>query len=256
MARVRIRFTKLGKVRWTSHRDVARMWERAFRRVQLPLAYSHGFTPRPRLSFGLALPTGYESLAEYLDVEVVDGSLGPAGDLGDLAHELSTALPEGVEVTRAAPLEPGAPSLQEEVSSCAWRWTVVDPGRRGLDPDELSADCERLLSEPTVTLTRQRKGRETADDVRPGILALRVLGAAAGGPDDGPGVLVEAELACRPRSLRPSELQQCLAAGGSRLEERDGRRLHQWISQGGARWEPLGAPVTATPAPHATERAS
>ena len=65
MTRVRIRFAKLGKIRWTSHRDVARMWERAFRRVQLPVAYSAGFSPRPRVSFGLALPTGYESVAEY-----------------------------------------------------------------------------------------------------------------------------------------------------------------------------------------------
>ena len=256
MARVRIRFTKLGKVRWTSHRDVARMWERAFRRVQLPLAYSQGFTPRPRLSFGLALPTGYESLAEYLDVEVTEDALGPLVELDALGAELSAALPQGVETARVAALPPGASSLQEEVSSCTWRWTVVDPSRGALDPGELSQACGQLLSESTVTLTRERKGRETTDDVRPAILALRVLGAAVGGPDDGPGVRVEAELACRPRGLRPSELQQCFAVGGQRLEERDGRRLHQWISQGGARWEPLGAPATATPAPHAAERAS
>ena len=54
--RLRVRFQKLGKVRWTSHRDVARMWERACRRVQLPLAWTAGFSPRPKLSFGLALP--------------------------------------------------------------------------------------------------------------------------------------------------------------------------------------------------------
>ena len=256
MARVRIRFTKLGKVRWTSHRDVARMWERAFRRVQLPLAYSQGFTPRPRLSFGLALPTGYESLAEYLDVELTDGGLGLVGDLRTLGAQLSEALPDGVDVACAAVLPSGAPSLQEEVTSCAWQWTAVDAACRALDPAELSVTCERLLAQPTVTLTRERKGHQVIDDVRPAILALGVLGVAAGGADDRPGVRVEAELACRPRTLRPSELQQCLAAEGPRLEERDGRRLHQWISQGGARWEPLGAPVTATPAPHAAERAS
>src|SRR5207248_4594902 len=68
--RVRLRFTKTGKIRWTSHRDVARMWERAFRRVRLPLAYTQGFSPRPKVSFGLALPTGHESVAEYLDLEL------------------------------------------------------------------------------------------------------------------------------------------------------------------------------------------
>jgi hypothetical protein len=70
VTRVRIRFVKLGKIRWTSHRDVARMWERAFRRVQLPVAYTAGYSPRPKVSFGLALPTGHESVAEYLDVEL------------------------------------------------------------------------------------------------------------------------------------------------------------------------------------------
>ena len=67
---VRMRFTKLGKIRWTSHRDVARMWERALRRAGLPVAYTQGFSPRPQLSFGLALPTGCESVAEYLDVSL------------------------------------------------------------------------------------------------------------------------------------------------------------------------------------------
>src|SRR5204862_7253907 len=70
--KLRIRFTKLGKVRFTSHRDIARMWERAFRRTGVALAYTAGFSPRPKISFGLALPTGHESVAEYLDVELAE----------------------------------------------------------------------------------------------------------------------------------------------------------------------------------------
>ncbi|HVT77145.1 MAG TPA: TIGR03936 family radical SAM-associated protein, partial [Acidimicrobiales bacterium] len=65
--KLRIRYTKLGKVRWISHRDIARCVERAVRRAKLPVAYSEGFSPRPRIAFGLALPTGAESSAEYLD---------------------------------------------------------------------------------------------------------------------------------------------------------------------------------------------
>ena len=64
--RLRVRFVKLGRVRFTSHRDVARMWERAVRRIGLPVARTEGFSPRPKLAFGLALSTGHESLAEYL----------------------------------------------------------------------------------------------------------------------------------------------------------------------------------------------
>ena len=76
--KIRARFTKVGRVRWTSHRDVARMWERALRRARMPVSYTAGFTPRPQLSFGLALPTGCESRGEYLDLR-----LGPA-EPGDI----------------------------------------------------------------------------------------------------------------------------------------------------------------------------
>src|SRR3984957_20462280 len=111
MARLRIRFTKLGKIRWTSHRDVARMWERAFRRVELPLAYTSGFSPRPKVSFGLALPTGHGSVGEYLDLELAgDGDL----DLDALPGRLSAALPHGVDALAVAEIDPRRASLQEE----------------------------------------------------------------------------------------------------------------------------------------------
>src|SRR5438270_12137955 len=116
--RLRMRFQKLGKVRWTSHRDVARMWERACRRVQLPLAWTAGFSPRPKFSFGLALPTGAESLAEYLDRELAPDA---EVDLQGLPVLLSPALPTGVDIRALAVLDPKAPSLQEDVDSCTWR---------------------------------------------------------------------------------------------------------------------------------------
>src|SRR6476469_8660746 len=69
---VRIAFTKQGKVRFISHRDVARAFERAFRIETLPLSFTQGFSPRPKVSFGLALSVGHESEAEYLDFELVE----------------------------------------------------------------------------------------------------------------------------------------------------------------------------------------
>ena len=68
--RLRLRFTKRGKIRFTSHRDTARVWERTVRHAQIPIAYSQGFSPHAKLSFGLALSTGFESDAEYLDIEL------------------------------------------------------------------------------------------------------------------------------------------------------------------------------------------
>src|SRR5439155_20873998 len=100
--RIRLRFRKLGKIRFTSHRDVARIWERALRRASLPVAYSEGFSPRPKLSFGLALSTGHESLGEYLDIDLAE----PV-DVDSVATRLDPCLPVGLDVQTAAEIPPG-----------------------------------------------------------------------------------------------------------------------------------------------------
>ena len=251
MSKVRIRFVKLGKIRWTSHRDVARMWERAFRRVQLPLAYSEGFSPRPKVSFGLALPTGHESVAEYLDVELSDAR---DVDVTALPARLSGALPVGVEATAAEVITPGTPSLQEDVTACTWRWVAVaSEGSKPIGSAEMAVRVDYLLAASSAVVTRTRKGSEQTDDIRSGISTLQLLGPV--GPDPTHGVWLEADLACRPLSVRPSEV---LLALGPDLEERSVRRTHQWILREGARREPLvvATPDVATGAPHALERAS
>jgi radical SAM-linked protein len=220
--RVRVRFAKLGKVRFTSHRDVARIWERALRRAELPVAYSEGFSPRPRLSFGLALSTGHESLGEYLDVDLV-----PAwdGEVDRLPGLLTPCLPAGFAAQAAAPLAPGAPSLQQDVTACTWELDLV-----GLTGDEAAAAVDVALAAATLPLTRSRKGVAHDDDVRPAIRTLDVVRAAAG------VVTVRAELATQPRGLRPGEL---VAACFPTAEEHRVLRTHQWIERDGARWEPL-----------------
>ena len=225
--RIRIRFQKLGKVRWTSHRDVARMWERACRRVRLPLAWSAGFSPRPKLSFGLALPTGAESLAEYLDIELVAEAVV---DVDGLPALLGPALPVGVEVTAVAVVDEKAPSLQEDVVSCEWRLGFAP----GVD---LRLVVDRALASSSLLVERERKGRLSVDDVRPAILALTAEATAGGEPE------LEALLATRPRALRPQELLQALDPD---LEATRVCRTHQWIERDGLREEPLAV------APHAT----
>jgi len=231
--RVRLRFAKLGKLRWTSHRDVARMWERAFRRVRLPLAYTEGFSPRPRVSFGLALSTGHESVAEYLDLELGDGQL----EIAALPASLSAALPVGIDVLAAAVIDDRAPSLQEDVTSCTWRVEVAGP----LEREGVAASVQRALAAESLVITRQRKGQPVTDDVRPAILAVQLVGV---GPTGLP--VLECELATQPRGLRPSEF---LLAVHPDLEEANVRRLYQWIERDGARREPLPLPVDATDAP-------
>ncbi|HUY66912.1 MAG TPA: TIGR03936 family radical SAM-associated protein [Acidimicrobiales bacterium] len=277
--RIRLRFTKLGRIRFTSQRDVARMWERALRRAGLPLAYTEGFSPRPQLSFGLALPTGCESLAEYLDVVLDRHRPETAGiEVEALPGRLSDLLPAGIEVEAAAPIERRAGSLQQEVTSCSWSMDIA-----GISRDELEAQVRTLLAAPVVPIVRERKGREEHDDLRPSVLALAVEGhrVPAGRNTMAEGrrpIGVVAELATRPRGVRPIELVRGLVAasggpaGDGSLGDAHGRgtaagtpvldrarRTQQWIEREGIREEPLrrrGEPTGTHRAAHALERAS
>jgi radical SAM-linked protein len=277
--RIRFRFTKLGKVRFTSQRDVARMWERALRRAELPLAYTEGFSPRPQLSFGLALPTTCESLAEYLDVVLDDQRPETAGiDIDALPARLSALLPDGVDVEESALFERRAGSLQQQVTSCSWTMRLA-----GVTRDELGTLIAALLAAPTVPIVRERKGREEHDDLRPSVLALAMaesLDDRAGTttPRGAASIGVVAELATQPRGVRPIELVRGLVAvSGASTEGRStgitaheggtagtpvldrACRTQQWIERDGIRAEPLERRELATDADratHALERAS
>ena len=225
MNRVRLRFSKLGKVRWTSHRDVARMWERALRRAEIRVAYSEGFSPRPKLSFGLALSTGHESLGEYLDVD-----LAAALDVAELPDRLTPGLPVGIDCLAGMELAGGEPSLQQDVTSCRWEMELD-----GLSDGAVADGVAAALAAPALVITRTRKGTDVTDDVRPAIQTMTASGA-----------LIVADVATQPRGLRPGEL---LAACFPGVEAVRVLRTHQWIERDGARREPI--PVDATSLPHA-----
>jgi radical SAM-linked protein len=228
--RVRFRFSKVGKVRFTSHRDVARMWERAVRRTYLPIAYSEGFSPRPKMSFGLALPTGGESWAQFVDLEVV----GDGFDVAELPGRLSPALPVGIEVSRAVVLEGPTVSLQADVMASSW---ILQVGELSLPQAHQAVGA--ALAADELMVSRDRKGAESRDDVRPAIELLEVAGPAT----DGHGVMLRARTTLKPRGLRPGELAQTVFAGAPL---RRILRTHQWIERNGARVELLPLDATYT----------
>ena len=239
MNRFRVRYSKFGKIRFTSQRDVARIWERALRRAELPIAYSEGFSPRPKLSFGLALSTGYESYGEYLDVALRPShqtSHDPVA-VEQLPALLGPALPAGIEVQAVVALPPGATSLQQAVTSCTWHIDVA------ADPPSVATATRDALAATELVVTRERKGQPVTDDVRPAILSAEVLAAAPG------GTTIEAELATQPRGLRPAEL---LAAIDPAWRVERAARINQWTQVGGARRELIELPPAATP-PRALE---
>ena len=247
---LRIRYQKQGKIRFTSHRDVARIWERTLRKAHIPVAYSEGFSPRPRLSFGLALSTGSTSRAEYIDV-VLDAARSQPCGLEDLPALLSGALPAGLDVTGVAEVAPGAASLQQAVTSCCWELTVMNT-----TTEAAGEWVQEILAADTIVVTRERKGKPVIDDLRPAIRSLELLGTTDLGD-----VLLDAELSTQPRALRPSEL---LAALEPPFQELGTTRTSQWIESEGARHDPLEVhttnvvtvPADAAPVPRSLERVS
>lgn len=236
--KLRIRHTKLGKIRFTSHRDTARHWERAVRKADVQLAYSAGFTPRPRMSFGLALPTGAESLAEYLDIELAAGA---HYDLDELAVRFSAALPVGYDVTHVVERDAtSSPSLQEDVVACTWVFTL-----EGVDDAGLRSAIDTTLAATTLMVDRERKGQRSTDDVRPAILDLSVAPAT-----DDPRPHLCAMLATNGRGLRPLEL---VAAMFPALDPVDAAarvlRTQQWIERDDVRREIIPAASVATRTP-------
>ena len=238
--RIRIRFHKKGKVRFTSHRDVARIWDRAFRRAGIAVAYSQGFSPRQKLSFGLALSTGHESEAEFLDVEVVDDryrdreiwETDGVSTAAEVVEALNAVLPVGMDVVAVAPIEKGD-SLQQAVVACTWSMDVDGIGRA-----DAEAWVAEVLSRAEIVVERERKGKSVIEDLRPHVHSLGVTGMTE------TGVRLTADLGTQPRALRPSEL---LAAVDPPLVARSVCRMNQWTSQGTDREEPLMAPVAPAP---------
>jgi radical SAM-linked protein len=223
---VRLRFSKRGKVRFVSHRDVARAFERAFRIEALPLAFTQGFSPRPKVSFGLALSVGCESEAEYLDVE-----LAHEFDVDALPAALSAALPEGIDVFAAVALADRAPALQESVTAVEYDVVIEHRDGTALDVADVHRLVDAALAAETLQATRRRKGRDVVDEVRSLIRAVDVIGPSE------LGVRLHLELATQPSSVRPGEV---VAALGDLTAVRV-LRTQQWIERGGARLEPLEA---------------
>ena len=129
MQRLRIRYAKRGRLRFTSHRDFSRAFERAVFRARVPMAYSSGFNPHPRISYAGAAPTGSASEAEYLEIalaEVVD----PAA----VHAQLDEALPDGLDLLEVVPSAGG--SLADRLEASHWRITLtgVDVGDASRTP--------------------------------------------------------------------------------------------------------------------------
>lgn len=169
--RLRIGFAKGEPIKYISHLDLTRTWERAFRRAGLPVAYSQGFNPRPRFQIAAALPVGVTGRAELLDVWLSE----PVA-LAEVGDRLRPALPSGLEVLAVEEAELRAPSLQAQMRAADYRAVVHSP-----EPVEsLRGRVQTLLDAPTLPRQRHHKGKWQTYDLRPLVQTVTVAAGRAG----------------------------------------------------------------------------
>jgi radical SAM-linked protein len=158
--RLRIKYAKRGRARFTSHRDFGRAFERALRRAAVPMAYSSGFSPHPRISYANAAPTGAASEAEYLEI-----GLAAACDPTAVHAALDAALPPGLDIVEVVVAPPGA--LADRLTGSRWRVDVV-----GVSTDDQQAAVRQFLAEPAVLVSRMTKNGVREFDARGAVISL------------------------------------------------------------------------------------
>ncbi len=163
--RLRIHFAKRGRLRFTSHRDFQRAFERALRRAGVPMAYSAGFSPHPKISYIGAAPTGTASEAEYLEIAVTD-RLDPQ----TVRRALDAALPPGLDVLEV--VEAAGGSLAERVAASVWEVRLP-----GISTYDAEAAVERFLAADAVEVERVLKDGRRRLDARAPVLRAEVATA-------------------------------------------------------------------------------
>ncbi len=171
MHRFRVTFAKGLEVRYVSHLDLMRTWERILRRAAVRLAHSQGFNPRPRLVFAAPLPLGTTSEAEIVDVDVED-DLSAAG----FGQRLRPALPPGIQVSSIVEVGLSQPAVMAQILSSDYLVTVQAPGPAA----EAEARIAAFADSQTVPYERLRKGKSKPADMRPVVLDLRLDSLQAG----------------------------------------------------------------------------
>jgi radical SAM-linked protein len=191
--RIRITFAKQGALRYTGNLDLHRIWERTARRADLQLLYSQGFHPQPKMQLAAALPLGFSSRCELVDMRV-----GGEVDLVNLPERLQQAVPPGLKILGVEEVDESSPPLQTQIVSAEYEVTLFD----GMDADKLTHSLSATLE--AESLPRERRGK--AYDLRLLIEELRQLE-----PDEAGRPRLFMRLTARPAATgRPEEVLDAL----------------------------------------------
>lgn len=165
--RVRITFSKTDALRYIGNLDLHALWERATRRAELPLAYTQGFHPQPKIYLASALPLGFSSCCEVVDLRFTQNV-----DIEDMPGVLQAVMPSGINILKAETVDEQAPALQTQVIAAEYEVTITTVSEPSdLPRKSLMQRSEELLAEST--LPRERRGK--AYDLRPLIEQLTIL---------------------------------------------------------------------------------
>jgi radical SAM-linked protein len=201
IAKVWLRYAKRGRLRFSSHRDFARAFERALRRAEVPMAYSAGFSPHPKISYVGAAPTGVASEAEYLEI-----GLAAAMDLDTLRDRLDRALPDGLDII-AAVASPGG-SLAERIEASRWRITLS-----GVSPEELARAVAEFRARSSVPVERLTRDGKRSVDARGPVLSITISPPEpADEPDGGSHAILELVVRQASPAVRPDDVLAALRA--------------------------------------------
>jgi radical SAM-linked protein len=162
--RLRLRYAKRGPLRFASHRDLARALERALRRAQVPMAFSAGFSPHPKISYMGAAPTGAASEAEYFEI-----GLSARRDPEQVRAALDASLPPGIDVLECVEAVEGSGSLADRLDATRWRIDLP-----GVDAGELAAAVQTLLARDEVLVEKRTKNGTRDVDARAAVVRAAV----------------------------------------------------------------------------------
>jgi len=181
MPRYRMLYTKEGPARYISHLDLLRAFDRASRRAGLPMAFTQGFNPHPKIAFAAPLGVGTAGEAEFADLELT-------GDVPaeSVASVLSGAMPEGLRLIEVRPVPDQFPALMALVERATYR--AEAKLNRPVSTEEMDSAIAAFLSMPEILVQRKNKaGEKKKVDIRPGIFAMS-------GRLDDDIMIIEAEL--------------------------------------------------------------
>jgi radical SAM-linked protein len=202
--KLRVRYAKRDRLRFTSHRDFCRAFERAVRRAGLPIGFSSGYSPHPKISYANASPTGAGSEAEYLEIGLTEVREPDA-----VRQALDDSLPPGLDVLDVVVAGQGA--LADRLQASVWSIRLP-----GVDVAAAQAAVDRFLAADVVEVERMTKRGLRTFDARADVLAL---GAADAG-DDTPCAILTTVLRHATPSVRPDDVLAGLrSCGGLQVEQ-------------------------------------